>query len=67
MNKKYIRPPFDFPIPDILNESILMLLDAVDNQKEFIDCEQDDVYGAANMAFASNCITEEQIGRYLSC
>lgn len=57
--KNIIKPPFDFDIPDYLNDAIRELVKCYEEGKAIVDCEQDEVYGAANSAFISRQISEE--------
>lgn len=58
--KDFLRPPFTFPIPDYLEKDIERLIEAVMNNQEFIDCEQCEIIGSANMALMAKEITEPQ-------
>lgn len=58
--KDFVRPPFSFEIPDFLYQDIIQLINVVDQDQEFIDCEQCEVIGSANMALMERSITEPQ-------
>jgi len=51
---------FDFEMPEYLKKSIEGYEKAKAEGRELLDCEMDDIYGSANMAFISRAITEEQ-------
>jgi hypothetical protein len=55
------RLPLAFPIPDYLERDIQALIDALDNNREFLDCEESEIIGSANMAYMAHEITREQM------
>jgi hypothetical protein len=55
-----IKPPFEFSIPEYLEDDINRYLDAIKNHHKYTDNEEDEIIGSTNVALMGNAISRDQ-------